>query len=113
MSDIIWTVKPGNDRFENILQRMNEFASEILEAKNIAFDFMSDASLPASRLNMEQRKNFYLFFKEVINNAAKHSDATKVSVNISQKDHAIGIASGITARVSTARSHPEAMGLVL
>ena len=36
---------------------------------------------------MEQRKNFYLFFKEVINNAAKYSDAKKVSVCISQKDH--------------------------
>jgi two-component system sensor histidine kinase UhpB len=86
MSDIIWTVKPGNDRFENILQRMNEFASEILDAKNIAFEFISDAAVPASRLNMEQRKNFYLFFKEAINNAAKHSGATSVSVHISQKD---------------------------
>ena len=36
---------------------------------------------------MEQRKNFYLFFKEAINNAAKYSDAEKVSVCISQKDH--------------------------
>ena len=87
MSDIVWAIKSENDRFENVLQRMNQFASEILDAKNIELDFKSDASLSASRLTMEQRKNFYLFFKEVINNAAKYSDAKKVSVCISQKDH--------------------------
>jgi signal transduction histidine kinase len=89
MSDIVWAIKPENDRFENVVLRMNQFASEILDAKNIELDFTSDAALSASRLTMEQRKNFYLFFKEVINNAAKYADAEKVSVNIVQKDHAV------------------------
>jgi len=87
MSDIVWAIKSENDRFENVLQRMNQFASEILDAKNINLDFKSDPSLSSSRLTMEQRKNFYLFFKEVVNNAAKYSDAKKVSVCIGQKDH--------------------------
>ena len=39
MSDIVWTIKSGNDRFENVLQRMNLFASEILDAKNIEAGF--------------------------------------------------------------------------
>jgi signal transduction histidine kinase len=89
MSDIVWAVNPKNDRFENVLQRMNQFASEILEAKNIALDFTSDASLSALRITMEQRKNLYLFFKEAINNAAKYSDAKNVSVCITQKDHQV------------------------
>ena len=38
---------------------------------------------------MKQRKNFYLFFKEVINNAAKYSDAKKVSVTISKKEQEV------------------------
>jgi two-component system, NarL family, sensor histidine kinase UhpB len=89
MSDIIWTIKSNNDRFENVLQRMNQFASEILDAKNVIFDFKSDASLSASRLSMEKRKNFYLFFKEVINNIAKYADAKKVTVCIYQKDRRV------------------------
>ena len=89
MSDIVWMLKSGNDRFENVLQRMNLFASEILEAKNIELDFASIESLPALKLTMEQRKNFYLFFKEAINNAAKYSDAKKVEVCIAQKDHSV------------------------
>ena len=86
MSDIVWTITSKNDRFVNVLHRMNQFASEIFEAKNIELDFTSDAALSTSRLTMKQRKNFYLFFKEVINNAAKYSDAKKVSVTISKKE---------------------------
>ena len=87
MSDIVWTIKAGNDRFENALQRMNQFASEMLDAKNIELDFKTDTSLSSSKLTMEQRKNFYLFFKEAINNADKYADAKKVSVCIALKDH--------------------------
>jgi two-component system sensor histidine kinase UhpB len=89
MSDIVWAVNPKNDRFENVLQRMNEFAAEILDAKNIELEFTSAASLSNLKIPMGQRKNFYLFFKEVINNAAKYSDAKKVTVYIDQKDHRV------------------------
>ena len=89
MSDIVWAVNPQNDHFENILQRMNQFAAEILDAKNIELDFVSAISTYASKLSMSQRKNFYLFFKEAINNAAKYSGAKKVNVSIAQKDHHI------------------------
>jgi two-component system sensor histidine kinase UhpB len=87
MSDIIWAIKAENDRFENVLQRMNQFASEILDAKNIDLDFKSEASLSSTKLTMERRKNLYLFFKEVINNAVKYSCAKKISVSITQKDN--------------------------
>jgi two-component system sensor histidine kinase UhpB len=87
MSDIVWSLNAKNDRFENVLHRMNQFASEIFEAKNIELDFTSDAGLLTLRLTMKQRKNLYLFFKEAINNAAKHSDARKISVHIFQNDH--------------------------
>ncbi len=86
MSDIVWTVNPNNDHFENVLLRMQLFATEILEAKNTRLEFNSDASLNGARLTMKQRKNLYLFFKEAINNAAKHSGATKICVHIFKKD---------------------------
>lgn len=87
MSDIVWAIKSENDRFENVLRRMNQFASEIFEAKGIELDFTSDPSLFTSRLTMKQRKNLYLFFKEAVNNAAKHADAKRIFIHIFQKDH--------------------------
>jgi signal transduction histidine kinase len=89
MSDIVWAIKSESDSFENVLQRMNQFASEILDAKNIALNFTSDPALSAARLKMKQRKNLYLFFKEAINNAAKHSGAKMVSVRIFKKEGCI------------------------
>lgn len=91
MSDIVWTIKPENDRFENILQRMQLFAMEILQAKNIELEFDSHSSLMLLRLTMKQRKNFYLFFKEVINNAAKYSGANKVTVSFLKKDRQLAM----------------------
>ena len=87
MSDIVWAIKAENDRFENVLQRMNLFASEILDAKNIELHFRSSESLSSAKLTMEQRKNLYLIFKEAINNAAKYSCAKKIWVNITQKNN--------------------------
>jgi len=89
MSDIVWTVNPNNDHFENVLQRMNLFATEILDARNIRFELNNDASLNNAKLTMKQRKNLYLFFKEAINNAAKHSGAKKITVNIAKKEQSI------------------------
>jgi two-component system sensor histidine kinase UhpB len=89
MSDLVWTVNPNNDHFENVLQRMHLFATEISDAKNMELEFKTDASLNASRLTMKQRKNLYLFFIEAINNAAKHSGAKKIIINFSKKDHHI------------------------
>jgi signal transduction histidine kinase len=85
MSDIIWAIKSRNDYFQNVMLRMREFAYEILSPKSIELEF-TNADLQATRkLNMAQRKSFYLFFKEVVNNAAKHSNAKNVQINIDQK----------------------------
>jgi signal transduction histidine kinase len=70
---------------------MNLFAADILEARNIQLEFNTDPSLVTSRLSMKQRKNLYLFFKEAINNAAKHSRASTIVVNIFKKDNKVEI----------------------
>ncbi|MDN3655530.1 histidine kinase [Ferruginibacter paludis] len=89
MSDIVWAVNPKNDRFENIVQRMNQFASEMLDTNNTQLDFSTSPDLMASKLTMEQRKNLYLFFKEAVNNAAKYAHAKNVWINIGKKEHHI------------------------
>lgn len=89
MNDIVWAINPKNDRFGSILQRMSQFAAEILEAKNIQVNFDSDESLTSLLLPMGKRKNFYLFFKEAINNCAKYSKASKVNISVSKTDHTV------------------------
>ena len=80
MSDIVWTINPGNDNFENILLRMRSFAYNLLRAKNIEFSFKADETLSKLSLPLEKRRNFYLIFKETLNNLVKYSNAKRVQI---------------------------------
>ena len=91
MNDIVWAINPKNDRFVNIIQHMSQFAAEVLEPKNIDVNFNSDESLSALMLPMGKRKNFYLFFKEAINNCAKYSAASRVDILITSNEGTIDL----------------------
>ncbi|MEO8150897.1 MAG: two-component regulator propeller domain-containing protein [Bacteroidia bacterium] len=83
MSDIVWTINTKNDRFTNIINRMRAFAIEILEPKNSMVHFNANKIPDDIKLDMVQRKNLYLIFKEAINNAAKYSECKNVWIHIS------------------------------
>lgn len=87
MSDIVWSVNPQNDTMTNILQRMKEFAVEVLEYQDITLHFEAEGATKALVLSMEHRKDFYLLFKEAVNNAAKYSGASDVWVNVHIRDN--------------------------
>ncbi|HPH83833.1 MAG TPA: two-component regulator propeller domain-containing protein [Ferruginibacter sp.] len=82
MDDIVWSIKPSNDSMQKIAARMREFATNVLEAKEIELDFKVEDKVYDEKLDMEARRDFFLVFKEVINNAAKYSRASRVSVNV-------------------------------
>ncbi len=83
MDDIVWSIKPSNDSMSKVIARMREFATHVLEAKEIDVVFTIDENVYDQKLNMEARKDFFLIFKESINNAAKYSKADKVVVEVS------------------------------
>jgi two-component system, NarL family, sensor histidine kinase UhpB len=89
MSDIIWSINPDNDSLQQMLVRMKNYATEITEASDIAVHWTESGNLSASKLSMEQRKNFYLLFKEVMNNSIKHANACNISVNLSATSNLI------------------------
>lgn len=84
MNDIVWAINPRNDNMEKIVQRMESFAKPLMKVAGIRFSFEFDPSLMNLSLDMEKRKNFYLIFKEAVNNAMKYSGAEQVSVKITQ-----------------------------
>ncbi|MBX2917403.1 MAG: tetratricopeptide repeat protein [Cyclobacteriaceae bacterium] len=82
MSDMVWSINPVNDSVAQMLAKMKEFAGEILEPKNIQYEFVYDNSLNEIRLDVEKRKSLFLIFKEAINNIAKYSEATQVFIRL-------------------------------
>jgi signal transduction histidine kinase len=87
MDDIVWSIKPANDSMQKITARMREFATSLLEAKDIALDFTVDEKVNDVKLNMEARRDFFLIFKEAVNNVAKYSRCSKCSIHISLHQH--------------------------
>jgi ligand-binding sensor domain-containing protein len=80
ISDIVWAINPQNDSFDKIIFRMKSLTHNLLKAKKIDCTFKTDENFNKINLPMEIRKNFYLIFKEALNNLVKYSEATKASV---------------------------------
>ncbi|HEY0678022.1 MAG TPA: two-component regulator propeller domain-containing protein [Chitinophagaceae bacterium] len=89
MNDIVWTINPRNDSMQKILQRMESFAKPLLHTQNIQFRFQYDPSVMNVNLEMEKRKNFYLIFKEAVNNALKYSECRNMEVFVHYRHHQI------------------------
>jgi ligand-binding sensor domain-containing protein/two-component sensor histidine kinase len=85
MNDIVWAINPRNDSMDTILQRMDSFAKPLLASQGIQFHLRYDSSIRNLNLEMTKRKNFYLIFKEAVNNALKYSEARNLWVDISSE----------------------------
>lgn len=85
MSDIVWSVDPAQDSMADLLARMREFGAAVLEPKGIGFRFVGGEDLPVA-LSAEMKSNLYLIYKEALNNAAKHANASQVEVAITRRE---------------------------
>jgi signal transduction histidine kinase len=83
MSDMVWSINPDNDTLQKTVAKMKEFSAEILEPKNMGYQFKVDETLNDVALDVAKRKNLFLFFKEAINNAAKYSEGSSIDINLS------------------------------
>ncbi len=80
MREIVWSINPKIDTLGEALPRMIQYASGVLEAKNIELRATTDPQIDRLKLTMERRRDLYLIFKEAINNLARHSAASQASV---------------------------------
>lgn len=82
MSDIVWAINPNKDSLDDLAKRMRRFASDVLEAKDIAFRFEFSEASKDLALGADIRREVYLMFKECVNNLAKHAEATEGELGV-------------------------------
>ncbi len=82
MNDIVWMINTRNDRFENIMVRMRTLAAEFAETSDCKLHLHFDENLNDVKLDMEKRKNFYLIYKEAVNNTAKYAGCKNLWVEM-------------------------------
>ncbi|HZV71064.1 MAG TPA: two-component regulator propeller domain-containing protein [Saprospiraceae bacterium] len=87
LSDIVWNINPKYDDLDNLFIRMKRYAADMLDGKNIQAQLMFPEENEKLTMPMDQRRDFYLIFKEAVNNLVKYSEATeaKVVVEIGNK----------------------------
>jgi signal transduction histidine kinase len=86
VSDIVWSLNPNNESFEQLQNRMLAFAAMILAPRNIQYDFIADEDLKKMQFKGEQLKNIFLIFKEALYNIVKYADCKTAHITMSLKN---------------------------
>jgi signal transduction histidine kinase len=73
-------IQLGNDTLEEVMSRMREYVTSMLEARNMEYVFRFPADYFEYKMSMETKSNLYLIFKEAINNLCKYSNVTRVEM---------------------------------
>lgn len=82
MSDIIWSINPENDDWERVLAKFRRYASDLFDSKNIKYKIDIPDTTRLRPLGMEQRRNFWLIYREMVTNVVRHSECSEASVEI-------------------------------
>lgn len=83
MSDIVWAINPQRDSFRDLVRRMRPYAEELFTLRGVALIFNVSGDVSNLKLGADVRRDLFLFFKEAVNNAARHSKCTCVEIHLS------------------------------
>jgi len=86
LNDIIWNVNSRNDSMEETFSRMRRYAAELFDSSTTSCHLDFDETILKKKLNMEQRRDVYLIYKESMNNIFKHASANNVWIDVRWKN---------------------------
>jgi two-component sensor histidine kinase len=80
ISDVIWSQNRGKEELIPISLRIKDFVNDILGASNINYKLQIEPKIDTLISDITTRKNVVMLVKEAINNAAKYSEASELSL---------------------------------
>ncbi len=91
LRDIVWYVNPEHDEVNSLVDRMRSTARRL--APDLRLDFAAATGQEGRPLplDMNQRRQVHLIFKELVTNAAKHSGGKNLVVRIVLEDTSLGL----------------------
>ncbi len=90
LGDLVWSVKPGKDTIEVLIEKIEQYARDMCRAKNIDFT-ASITVLTNTSLTQEKRYHLFLCMKEAINNAVKYSEADLLELTVKEYNQLLEI----------------------
>lgn len=82
MSDIVWALKTKRDDLAQVVDRLRDFAADLLRPHGVEFGVTTQLDLERVRLDAEACRDLYLLLKEGIANVARHAHARSSRLEI-------------------------------
>lgn len=82
MSDIVWVVNPKRDSLHDLIIRLKDSYGDLLQQLGISFKIVGLEKISNIKLPMDYKQNLFLIFKESINNCIKHSNCTRIVLDV-------------------------------
>jgi signal transduction histidine kinase len=80
LDEIVWAVNPKYDSVASLASYYSLFAQRLLNLAGMACRLQVADSFPATALDSRVRHGIFLAFKEALNNAVRHSQASEVRI---------------------------------
>jgi signal transduction histidine kinase len=80
LDEIVWAVDPAHDSLDGIANYLGRFAQDFLATAGLECRLDLPTQLPRQPISADTRHNLFLAFKEVLNNAVRHSGAREVNI---------------------------------
>lgn len=84
LNTFIWSLNNDNNSIQNFCEYVKFYGNRLFEGTSIAFEYHQEIWASSEKtINGHARKNLFFCVKEMLNNVLKHSQATKVWLEIS------------------------------
>jgi signal transduction histidine kinase len=90
MNAIVWSMNSSNDTLDSLVSYIRVYAIEYFDGTPIDCSVSMPEIIPFKEISGDKRRNIFLCVKETLNNALKHSMASKVHITI-QANHILKI----------------------
>jgi signal transduction histidine kinase/ligand-binding sensor domain-containing protein len=82
MSDVVWAINPRRDTLRDTIRRMRQHVQEVLAGRGLDLEFHAPEVDLGLRVPIDVRRDFFLIFKEALNNAVRHSRCRKLRIEV-------------------------------
>lgn len=82
LADIVWSIDKQHDHWIGMIEKMQAHGQEVARTRGWVFSFHITGVVPEGPMPQLVRQNMWMMFKEMINNTAKHTAATRVGCSL-------------------------------
>jgi ligand-binding sensor domain-containing protein/signal transduction histidine kinase len=82
LNENIWAIDPRRDNLRSLTTHLRRFAGDLLEGRDIAWQLRAPQDGELVKLSPVERRQLFLIAKEALHNAARHSGAGSVAIDL-------------------------------